>query len=342
MAGESGVMRRKLAVGRADGAQAQSGARAWRVAFARAARGACGLELAAQSLRDDRMSLGELLDQLPDRALFAVIEGPGQGLGLLVLAPEMLASAIEMQTIGKVAAGPPIPRRPTRTDAAMTAGLIDMALEGLETALATSADLCWTAGFRYASFLEDARPLALLLEDVPFRVLTTEYDIATGTRSGKVLLALPAEGKGPKPARLGDPGGTDPEAREWGLAFGASVLGADVALDAVIGRFSISLQGAMALEVGMEFRLPDASLDTVTLLVPGGDMLAQGKLGQHRGMRAVRLRAVGSGSANPAEPAPLSQARPAPAAAPAGIVPPVDDNHAPDMAAQLHMLAQSA
>ena len=54
------------------------------------------------------------------------------------------------------------PRKPTRTDAAMVAGLIDAALAGLEQALLQEADLVWAGGFRYASFLDDARPIGLL------------------------------------------------------------------------------------------------------------------------------------------------------------------------------------
>src|SRR5690606_32291969 len=100
----------------------------------------------------------------PDRALIVMLEGPKDGLGLLVLSPEVLAGILEMQMVGKVSPAPPLSRRPTRTDAAMVSGLIDRAMGGLESELLQSDDLIWTSGFRYASFLEDARPLALLLE----------------------------------------------------------------------------------------------------------------------------------------------------------------------------------
>lgn len=296
MSGDGGVLRRKLGAVRPDGDRGETGGRAWRVAFARAARGAFGLELDASALRDDRRSLAELLDMMPDQALFAVLEGPQQGLGLLVLSPEMLASVIEVQTIGKVSGAPPLPRRPTRTDAAMTAGLVDASLCGLETALATSVDLRWTAGFRYASFLEDARPLGLLLDDVPYRVLVVDYAIAGGPRNGRVILALPAEGKGPRPAPAPMTTEAD-EALDWSTAFNASVLGADVLLDAVIGKIRVPLAQAFTLAPGMELVLSDASVTGVSVLVPGGEIVAQGKLGQCRGMRAVRLTSVSAGAA---------------------------------------------
>ena len=292
MSEQGGVLGRKLAAARPVETGTETGARAWRVAFARAARDCFGLDLAVPILRDDRRSLGELLDLVPDRALLAVLEGPAQGLGLLAMSPDLLAAVIEMQTIGRVGATPPLPRRPTRTDAAMSVRLIDAALTTLETALASSPDLTWTAGFRYASFLEDPRPLGLLLDDIPYRLLACDIDIADGARQGRLLLVLPAEGRGPKPLPALPLGETPVTSQAWTAAMQGAVLGSEVALDAVIGRLRLPLSQAMALEPGMIVPLTEARIDQVSLLVPGRAAIAVGKLGQHKGMRALKLRRV--------------------------------------------------
>lgn len=302
MAEQKAVLRRKVAAARPADTPVETGARAWRVAVARAARDCIGLDLAVPVLRDDRRSLGELLDLLPDRALLAVLEGPEQGLGLLALSPEVLAGVIEQQTIGRVAATPPLPRRPTRTDAAMCIRLVDAALSALETALATSPDLTWTAGFRYASFLDEARPVGLLLEDVPFRVLACDVDLAGGVRSGRVLLALPAEGRGPRPAPPPPGGETPATAQAWQASLDGAVLGAEIVLDAVIARLRLPLAQAMALEPGAILPLRDGHLDRVALIAPGGDTIATGKLGQHRGARALKLRKLADVAPPPAAP----------------------------------------
>lgn len=293
------VLRRKVAVRSDDRGGGETGARAWRTAFARVARDMVGLDLAVPVLRDDRRSLAELLDLVPERALLAVLEGPGNGLGLLVMSPELTASVIESQTIGRVIAGPVLPRRPTRTDAAMSAGLIDGALAALEAALATAPDLTWTAGFRYASFLEDARPLDLLLDDIPYRVLICDLDIAAGARQGRLLLALPAEGRGPKPAPAPAPGETPATAQAWQAALSGAVLGADVTVEAVITRIRLPLSQAMALEPGMILPLPDARLDRIALQGPGGQPLGTGRLGQNRGSRALKMDDIGGDAASP-------------------------------------------
>ena len=163
MAGD--VIRRKVAVARAMALEGGPGAdRGWRLALARAANDEIGLAMEVTRLAIERRSLADLLELVPERALIAVLEGPCEGLGLIALAPPVLAAMIEQQTIGRVAAGPVAPRRPTRTDAAMVAGLIDRALADLETGLEQDMDRVWAAGFRYASFLDDPRPLGLLLE----------------------------------------------------------------------------------------------------------------------------------------------------------------------------------
>lgn len=319
MVERNGALRRKLAVARPAETATETGARAWRVAIARAARDCMGLDMAVPVLRDDRRSLGELLDLIPDRALLSVLEGPEQGLGLLALSPEVLAAVIEMQTIGRVTAAAPSPRRPTRTDAAMSVRLVDTALAGLESALATSPDLTWTAGFRYASFLDEARPLGLLLEDVPFRVLSCDVSMADGARNGRILLALPAEGRGPRPAMPPPLGETPVTAQAWQAALDGAVLGAEVGLDAVIARLRLPLALAMALQPGALIPLREARLDGVALMTPGGETVATGKLGQNRGMRALKLRFLADAAAPP-RPAPamtLPAETPEPLAMPA-------------------------
>lgn len=302
--GQVAVIRRKIAAAGAAMAEGSPGAdRAWRLALARAARDSLKLGLEVRGMRLDRLSLTELLDLPEERSLLAVIEGPGEGLGVLVLSPPVLAAMVEVLTLGRVLPGNPAPRKPTRTDAAMIAPMIDAALAGLEAGLAEEADLIWAGGFRYASFLEDARPLGLLLEDAGYRCLTArvaledgagdsaaggdEEAAGGGARSGTVLLALPAEGRGARPARLADP------APEPGPAFArrlaAQVADAGCVLDAVLSRLTVPLSQLMALSEGEVLLLPKAGVDRIVFEGIDANRLAEGRLGQNRGMRAVRL-----------------------------------------------------
>jgi len=265
--------------------------KAWPLALARAARDGLALQLEVAQITVQRLSLTELLELPPELALIAVLEGPGDGLGVIMLAPPVLAGLIEAQTTGKVTTGALAARKPTRTDGAMVAEFLDRALEGLETALLAADDLIWAGGFRYASFMDDPRPLGLLLDDVPYRLVQAEVSLGGGAKSGLVLLAMPADGRGRRPQKAGQVAPEAAEALVFAAALGAQVLASTCALDAVLYRMTIPLSAVMGLKSGEVVPLPRAALDQIKLEGIDGRPIGAGKLGQHRGMRAVRLTA---------------------------------------------------
>lgn len=313
------VIRRKIAAGMADRAEGGPGAdRGWRLALARAARDRLKLALDVTASTQTHCSLAELLELPPERALIALLQGPSDGVGLLMLSPEVLAAMTEIQTLGRVGTAALIARRPTRTDAAMVAEMLDRALQGLDLVLAEEADLIWAGGFRYGSFLDDPRPLGLLLEDIPYNLLRCEVALGQGARTGSVLLALPAEGRGAKPKR---PPGTAEAEAQAGPAFAAAlaeqVAAADCVLDAVLARVSLPLQRVLDLKVGEILGLPRASIDRLSFVGLDGRSLSEGRLGQQHGMRAIRLTApegavksVAPSSAATVQPAVEAQAEP--------------------------------
>ncbi len=282
------VIRRMIDLARPPAAEGAPGAdRGWRLALARAARDAMGLDLDIARLTVTRQGLAELLELAPDRALIALLDGPKAGLGVIMLSPAVTAAVIEMQTLGKLATATPAIRKPTRIDAAMVAGLIDRALAGLEDALAEEDDLGWAGGFRYASFLEEARPLGLLLEEEAYRVLTTEIVMADGKRRGDVILALPALGRGERPVATGAT--VEAEGPQFSASLSAQVLQSACRLDAVVGRLTLPIRQILALAEGDVLALPQAGIDEVALETVDGRRVALGRLGQHRGQRALKL-----------------------------------------------------
>ena len=288
LAGE--IIRKKVAAGRSNQPEGGPGAdRAWRLALARAANDILALPLEVARLSVNRRSLAEFLELAPERALIAVLEGPAEGLGILMLSPPVLSAMIEMQTIGRVSSSAPPVRKPTRTDASMVADMIDQALQELESGLESDPDLIWAGGFHYASFLDDPRPLGLLLEEEHYRVIQAELRLGNGAKSGAVMLALPAEGRGraPKPAPTATPAPV--AAALFSKALSDQVLRTEADIAAVLHRFTVPLSFVMALKTGDLVPLSTAALDRIVLEGLDGRPLASGRLGQNRGMRAVRL-----------------------------------------------------
>lgn len=285
----SDVIRRKIDRAMAAQGDGAPGAdRGWRLALARAARNGLGLDLEFRRMTISRCSLAELLDMPPEQSLLALLDGPEAGLGLLILSAPVLSAFIEVQTMGRVSAQATRPRKPTRTDAAMVAGVIDSAMVEMEAVLSDEADLIWAGGFRYASFLEEARPLGLLLEEESYRVLLAEVALAGGAKVGEVILALPAAGRGQRP-NAGAIMAADLVGPQFAAGLSAQVMQVNCTLDAVLSRVSLPLSRVMGLTEGDVLALPNASLDTVMLETPDGRRLTGGKLGQNRGMRALRI-----------------------------------------------------
>jgi flagellar motor switch protein FliM len=168
----------------------------------------------------------------------------------------------------------------------MVAGVIDRALAGLDETLAEEADRVWAAGFRYASFLEDLRPLALLLEEESYRVLLADVTVGVGAREGQVILVLPAQGRGEHAASASAEAEAAPQ---FTTALAAQVAQVDCRLDAVIGRLTLPIRQIMGLQPGDVLELPFAGIDTVSLETMDGRRISSARLGQNRGMRALKV-----------------------------------------------------
>jgi len=270
--------------------------RALAQALPRAAQDLYELPLQMRKLREARMTLADLPELLEPLSLIALIEGPGEALGLIALPPETLSVLIEVQTMGCLGRAAVVPRKPTRVDAAMVADFVDAVLEGVEAALEPTAEIVWAGGFRYSSYLDDPRPLGLMLEDVSYRVWTLEMGFGVdGGRTGALLWAVPANGRGERLRQLTETAApkSTPElaARQadWARQMEATVMGTQVVLEAVLHRVTLPLSAVIGFAEGTELPLPADSLETLSIEGVGRRCLALARLGQHSGQRAVRL-----------------------------------------------------
>jgi flagellar motor switch protein FliM len=310
------VIRRKIDRARQAQADGAPGAdRGWRLALARAARDAMGLDLAVQKLTVTRASLAEIIEIAPDRSLVALLDGPAAGIGVVLLSPSVTSALIEMQAMGRLSSQAPPARKATRIDAAMVAAVIDRALAGLEESLMEEADLTWAGGFRYGSFLDDIRPLPLLLEEEVYRVLSADVILGDAGRTGQIVLILPAIGRAERPVIEGEDDGED--AQHFNRALATQVMQTDCLLDAVIGRVRLPLGRVMSLEIGEVLDLPLAGLDMIALETLQGRRLARARLGQNRGMRALKLTEVEMSRGH----APTSSLMPTPRPMPTAVAP---------------------
>lgn len=325
------VLRRKLAPRAApapgDAGAGGDAARALVRTFARAVSD-CAPLMAEGGTRSTRiLSLAELIDSIEPDAFVGILSGDDAPPGLAIIDQTGFAALVEAMTIGRLAAREPASRRATSTDAALLGEVLNTALAGLD------ADDP-ARGRAMHRPVPDNRLLPVLLDDLPYGIVTLEMTLSSGDvrRPAQVILALPRVASpepGANPAAATMAAGASAPGEDWARALEASVMTAPAAMQAELGRITLPLAEVLALETGSALTLPLSNLEEVRLVALDGTIHAMGRLGQSRGMRAIRLTSWPGGT--PPDTSLFEQARPSsePTAPPAKLVT-VPDGRAPD------------
>jgi len=296
-------------------------------ALVRAVSAVASLTAEVGAVTEARLSLDELLDRIAEDgfvALLTPVQGGG-GTGLAVLQQPLFSGLIEAMTLGRLSARPPEPRRPTATDSALLGAVLNQTLAELAPCLAAEMPEGQDGASRLAGrwqmlrAVSDLRLLGALLDEGGYRMLHAAVRLGGNgaAREGAVAILLPVSlgmgaraGKGGGPARLsGAPGSLRTEGAFGGgggagitgaggaedpfqQALERAVLNAPVQLDSVLGRVQMTLTQAMALRVGHRLELPLSQLEEVEVAGLDGAPQARARLGQSRGMRALRIVAL--------------------------------------------------
>lgn len=269
--------------------------RAMVMAVGRAAQQSCAMQVFPVQARIRLVTLAELSEILPERGLVLVVEGPQATLGVVALSPGLLASVIEMQSLGRVLSGMPRERRPTRTDASICADLVNAILLELTGELASLGDGTEPGTFRFASHVEDPRPLELMLEDVVYRCFHLNMCLGgQGGREGSLTILLPDISQAGRIMTAPDKADRVPEKPSSAIQADSMTLAAvvqtvPITLDAILCRRHVSLRELRALQPGSLFAMPHAAMETVRVEAPSGHLVVRGKLGVLHGCRAIRI-----------------------------------------------------
>ena len=197
---------------------------------------------------------------------------------------ELRTGLVEVQTMGRLRTTRADTRPVTATDAALSQPLVVAFLQELAQATRGTPLEGWVDGHRVEGRVGGVRAAEMALPDVPYRLVRLTIDLATGDRQGELLLILPV-------ARPTAEAPVTPVGTEGGFAaqLRCNVLQAEAALDAVLTRLRLPLRQAEVLEVGQLLSLPGVTVASLRLEGPDGRVVAQGRLGQSAGMRAIRI-----------------------------------------------------
>lgn len=256
--------------------------KALRRSLARAAADLCELPLGVIAARQANATPEDIAGHLSDRDLLIVLDGPMGRMGAASLDAALVTALIQQQTMGQVLGLGSEGRNYTPTDAAMMAEFLERTFEKVTSLLEGEGDRKTFAGYRFGAQIEDVRNLALGLEGEDYRVIRVTVDLAGGMMQGELVLVLP-EPKGE--ADTGD--------SVVGRSLGANMNSMRAELSAVLCKVRVPLRKFAALKIGDCIPLDHAFLYETDLLAINGQVVAQGRLGQMNGARAVRLNARG-------------------------------------------------
>lgn len=263
--------------------------------FTRAASRVAGLVTQGKIRSSRAARVPELLDLIDVEGFVALLANGDSPPGLVILDPTAFVSVIEAMTIGTLGRGAPLTRRATPTDAALIAELADAVLADMEANPEDSDP--FAPGFRFGQHARDQRLLDVMLDDVSYQLTVMEVELTAGdvTRQGEFMLALPE----PEPAFAAFPSYEEPVFETepmidsgWDEALESAVMAAPAELRAVLGRVTLPLAQVMALGVDSRLTLPLVQLEEVQLESIDRRPMALARLGQYRGMRALRLTSL--------------------------------------------------
>ncbi|WBU60641.1 FliM/FliN family flagellar motor switch protein [Paracoccus albus] len=249
-----------------------------------------------------RNTIAEIVETLPERSLVLIVEGEEVPHGIVALSPGLLAAIIEAQATGRVFAHPPVERRPTRTDASLCADFVNTALSELIDELGQVNAISAPGRFRYASFVEDPRPLALICDDIHYDRFKLDIRLGEGgVREGSFLAYLPArvDEHAQERVRAPDIDSSRVEPAKQQRSLHGAVQAIPVALEAVLCRKLVKLHEIRSWSAGTTISLPAGAMGRTQLETRPNLCLAVGKLGEMYGQRAIRIRGEAAGSAEP-------------------------------------------
>ncbi len=258
--------------------------RAVRMALIKASNDSIGLVVTVSSVAEEVVPLDDMLRGLEDDLMLVTLLVAGRSVGFVALDTQMRAAVLEMQTLGGLIAQPADDRAATLTDKLLCDKLLGAFLVAFPQAVVGTPLERWTDGVVLGDQIRNARAAGLILEDQEYRIVRMTVDLAVAERQGQLVMALPLVDHDPVPVA------PEPEAVDWQPAFEHVVLDASASLQAQLHRFSMSLARAGSLKIGDVVALPGCNVHSVRLLDPDGKQVAQAKLGQMGGYRAVRLQ----------------------------------------------------
>ncbi|MFY0619140.1 FliM/FliN family flagellar motor switch protein [Shimia sp.] len=285
------ILRRKAVDGSTEHqARAMSPNKAMRLGFALAAEKGMDLALDVTKVSHARLPHRALQATLDEQSLLAILEGQNGEPGALAVDMQVLAGLVEHQTLGQVIPKPVSDRAPTRVDAALITPFMEDALMRFVRMLAEEGEApYWLQHYKFGAMAIDTRTLSLAMTAQDYHMFVLDISLARGKKTGTMALIFP------------DIQVLVEETPEDDISdaekFQSTIKQASTTLNAVIGKLSMPISSVQAFQVGEVLTLPEDPMRTAKLVSLTGEEVADVRIGQLDGMRAVCVPGLVASSA---------------------------------------------
>ena len=256
--------------------------RLMRRAMARAADKSVGLSASVLGISQDDVSGEALIEEAPEGWIVLGLRESGEpGLtGLFLMDPALRSALVEMQTMGCLLPTAQEQRKITGTDASLSMPFATHLMTELDELGFGEGDVK-TSNYDFGP-MADVRTAGLVLTQGSYRFWRVTIQMGGTDSQGELMIALRKTIDTPLVPVEGD--------TDWSAAFRKSVAEAPTDMEAVLARLRLSISEIEAFEVGQVLPLAGVTVGSVTLTGPEGKQIAQARLGQVAGKRAVRIQ----------------------------------------------------
>lgn len=275
------ILRRKAADGRTEHqARAMTPNKALRLGLALAAEKGMDLALDVTDVRHVKLPHRAVEVTLDNESLLILLEGQNGEPGALAMDMQVMAGLVEFQTLGQVVPKPVTDRVPTKVDAALVTPFLEDALMRYVRMLAEEGEApYWLQHYKFGAMMQDTRTLSLAMTAQDYQMFVLDVKLERGKKTGTMALLFPDV-----QVLVNEP---EEDAETDAEKFQNGVKEASTVLNAVVGKISLPIAQIQALQAGDTLPLSEEAMQNATLEALTGEEIAEVRIGQLNGMRAV-------------------------------------------------------
>lgn len=290
---QSALLRRKMetaAPAKSGGSAPLSPETAGLRAMARAGFIAAGLKIADPSVETVELDgIAALADLMGEAVLLIPCTAPDGAEGFVALSHGGMTGLVEKTTTGRIAPTAPDPRSASSIDHLLCRGFVERFFEAWSELLSGTAHEAWVGGYAPSEMMIQPDVMSVSAPDVAYKAFVVQASF-DGARDATIWVALPRTR--PRPQQHVEPGEGERSVGEWAKDWREAVLESPAELDAVLCKLELSLDEVRRWAPGDRVSVPLSALSTVSLGRRNGPAVATARLGQARGVRALRLNEI--------------------------------------------------